>query len=276
MLEISDREFSIFKKLVLKLLGIHLSEHKKTLVITRLSSRIEALGLKTLMEYLHFIDNSERGDDELSYLVNKITTNTTSFYREKHHFDFLQNELFPTYIKRGEKTGERSLRIWSAACSTGEEPYSIAMTVYQSFMNLIGWDIKILATDVNSEVLNFARRGVYPREKIKEEVTPVVMTRCFTDLGHSNMAVRHELKRLIMFKRLNFLERYFPIESKLDIVFCRNAMIYFSSEVREELLWKFYNLLKDDGCLFVGHSESLLASSDKFEIINSTIYRKVL
>lgn len=272
--DLTDNEFAKFKELIHRTSGIYLSEQKKKLVIARLSKRLRALELDSFTDYYRYIMEDPAGATEVNNLINRITTNKTDFFRERHHFDFLRDEIFPALIRAAESgVGPRRLRIWSAGCSTGEEPYSIAITTAEAFKSLRGWDIKILATDLDTEVLHKAAAGSYPTQSVAP-VAPEYLARYFIRSG-STYTVSPTLKSMIAFRKLNFMDQSFPMKHPFDIIFCRNVIIYFDQATKASLLNKFHHHLKDHGYIFIGHSESLMNMKDRFKYIKNTIYKKV-
>lgn len=269
-IDITEQEFKLFQNLVQKLLGIYLHENKKVLVISRLSSQITSLNLNSFTEYLNYISQSPNGEGELGILVNKITTNETYFFREQHHFDFLKNDFF-SQIDISKKN---TLRIWSAGCSSGEEPYSIAMTILDSFKSLTNIDIKILATDVNTEVLKKAELGIYKIDNFQRGIDSLHINKYFDKKNEETFCIKNQVKNIISFKHLNFLSDRYPIKSQLDIIFCRNVMIYFSDDVKKKIINRFLGLLKPGGYLIVGHSESLISICSGLKFLKNTIYVK--
>jgi chemotaxis protein methyltransferase CheR len=271
--DLTDEEFQMFKELIQHETGIFMSTQKKKLVVARLSKRLRALNLNTFTDYYKYIVENPARSSEIDNLINRITTNKTDFFREMHHFEFLRDEAFPVIIQEGERTGKHSLRIWSAGCSSGEEPYSIAITTAEAFKNKWGWDIKILATDLDTEVLRRAAQGTYPTQVIAP-VPREYLAKHFTRTG-SEYTVSNTIKSLVVFRRLNFMDPAFPMKKPFDIIFCRNVIIYFDQPTKVALMSKFHYHLKDDGYMFIGHSESLMGMKDKFSYIKNTVYRKV-
>ncbi|HVN72186.1 MAG TPA: protein-glutamate O-methyltransferase [Desulfomonilia bacterium] len=270
---ITNKEFQLFKDIIYRETGINMSEKKRNLIVARLSKRLRALNLQTFSEYYEYLNNSLDARDELNNLINRITTNKTDFFREKHHFDHLSNEIFPTYIEASRQGREKRLRIWSAGCSSGEEPYSIAMTVDDAFKDERGWDLKILATDLDTDVLMKASKGMYP----SQQITPVPMgylSKYFVrnDQGYE---VNNKIKSMISFRKLNLMEASYPMKKPFDIIFCRNVMIYFNDETKHDLIKRFYNHLSDKGYMFIGHSESLMNMKHLFKFLKHTVYVKV-
>lgn len=271
--DLNEREFHLFKQLIYRETGIHMSDKKKKLLVARLSKRLRALNLDNFTEYYEYLNGSNDAEDEIVNLINRVTTNKTDFFREKHHFDFLLDELFPQMIAEGRAGGPRKLRIWSAGCSSGEEPYTIAMTTMEAFKSERGWDIKILATDLDTEILQKAISGVYPTQAMGP-VPREYLSRYFIRSGDT-YEVTNPVKSLVSFRRLNLMDEAFPMKNPFDIIFCRNVIIYFDSQTKDALLTKYHKHLKNCGHMFIGHSESLMHMKDKFRYLKHTIYQKV-
>jgi chemotaxis protein methyltransferase CheR len=272
-LDLSDKEFQLFREIIYRETGIHMSDKKKKLIVARLSKRLRALNLSTFTEYYNYLNQSPDSDTEIVNLVNRVTTNKTDFFRERHHFDFLLKELYPRVIEEGRRSGSRKLRIWSAGCSSGEEPYTLAMVTLEAFKAERGWDIKILATDLDTEILGKAITGVYQTQA----VTPVpreYLLKYFIRKGE-HYEVAGALRSMVSFRRLNLMDETFPMKHPFDIIFCRNVIIYFDTKTKEDLLNKFYRHLKPKGHMFIGHSESLMHMKDKYRYLRHTIYQKV-
>ena len=273
---LSDKEFEIFRALVYAHTGISLSESKRPLLQARLTRRLRALGLATFSEYHRVLTERDSSGEELGRFVNAITTNKTDFFREPHHFRHLAEEWVPAAKARAAQSGGRAIRIWSAGCSTGEEPYSIAMTIREALGTAAGWDVKILASDLDTDVLARAEAGVYSVEQAAP-IPPAMLSRHFlrgrgADAGR--VRVRPELRSLITFRRINFLDARWPIRGQLDIIFCRNVIIYFDRPTKQRVLQRFLGLLKDDGLLILGHSESVYGLLDGVKHLGNTMYRR--
>lgn len=274
---LKPKEFKLFRDLIYQEAGISLGEGKHQLVESRLSKRLRTLDLTTYQEYYDYLMKSDPGGEERLRMINCLTTNKTDFFREDHHFKYLKSHVFPALEKRAKETGERKLRIWSAACSTGEEPYTLAMTVLEHFgpMSINGWDIRILASDVDTDVLAHAQRGLYAAERVAD-VPKDVLKRCFIRTSRSDEApyqIRPELQELITFRRINFIEPEWPIHTVFDVIFCRNVMIYFDEPTQDRLLTRFSDVLVPEGHLFIGHSESILRLDRIYKSIGNTVYR---
>ena len=266
-----EEDFQALRALVKSLIGIHLSEQKRELVYGRLTRRLRALQLRTFAEYREQLSDNVQ---ELAELCNAITTNLTSFFREPHHFQYLREHLLAPLA--ADPRGRRRLRIWSAGCSTGEEPYSIAMTVLEALPDPANWDVRVLATDVDSEVLARARRGLYPPERMSS-VSPERRQRFFIEQREAGMAcgqIAPEVASLVTFKQLNLIHSL-PMRGPLDAIFCRNVVIYFDKETQRELFTRIARLQRPDDLLFLGHSESLFKVCDSYALIGKTIHRRV-
>ena len=273
---LSDRQFDQIRHLVKTHTGISLGGHKRELAVNRLSRRLRALGLASFAEYLDLLAGPGAGD-ELIHMINQITTNKTSFFREPHHFEYLADTVLPALEEQGQARGRRVVRIWSAGCSSGEEPYTLALVLSEYFASRRGWNLKILATDLDTAMLETASRGVYP-QSITQTVPDHLLRRYFTSQREGEaltFQVRPQLRDLILFRKFNLMRPAYPIRTPLDVIFCRNVMIYFENDDKVEIVTKFHHLLKPGGHLFVGHSESLMTLKHLFARQTSTIYRKV-
>ncbi|CDI02564.1 Chemotaxis protein methyltransferase CheR [Candidatus Competibacter denitrificans Run_A_D11] len=272
--EFSEQDFQRVRRIIGDIAGISLADGKRELVYSRLSRRLRQRGLQRFEDYCNLLETHE-DTDEMGEFVNALTTNLTSFFREAHHFDYLARELLPALVRAGQ-FGSRRLRIWSAGCSTGEEPYSIAMVVRESLPS-VGWNVKILATDLDSNVLATAERGVYDASRIKD--LPEARVRRWFQKGRGAQAgqvrVASALRELITFRRLNLMEDW-PMRGPFNIVFCRNVVIYFDKPTQRILFDRFANALTEAGHLFVGHSESLFKVTERFAPLGKTIYQRCL
>lgn len=270
--EFTDRDFALVRRLLADHAGIALAEAKRDMVYSRLVRRLRALKLTRFRDYLDLLNGGDA--PEFVNFVNALTTNLTSFFREPHHFDFLKKRVIANLCQA--RAESRRLRIWSAGCSTGEEPYSLAMTLLENMPNLSGWDVRILATDLDSNVLAAASAGVYGEDRVKN-IPSEYLQRYFlrgrgANAGH--VKASEELKSLITFKQLNLMEAW-PMRGMFDVIFCRNVVIYFDKPTQTKLFARYADTLADDGYLFIGHSETLYKITDRFKLIGTTIYEKV-
>jgi len=274
--KLSDKDFTFICQFVYQNTGIVLNDSKREMLYRRLTRIVRERQLSSFSDYCQLLKN--QGDKEKDYFINAITTNLTSFFREDHHFEFLAKEELPRLMK--SKTpmanGKKRLRIWSSASSTGEEPYSIAITLHETMKNeLAKWDTKILATDIDSNVLAKGKEGVYDIKRIEDLPRNRKETYFYQGCGKSKSSVKvhDKLKDLITFKQLNLLHDW-PMKGPFDIIFCRNVIIYFDKETQQELFSRYYELLAPGGVLFLGHSENLGSYQKYFDNIGRTIFRK--
>ena len=268
----SGEQFDFFRKLALQSAGISIPDFKRSMVHRRILKRLMALNINSFDDYIILL-NDERGATEIEFFVNALTTNKTSFFRESHHFDHLAKVAIPEFQASALATGKRQLRIWSAGCSSGPEPYSIAITLADHLPQLSSWDAKILATDIDTEIVQRASIGIYSPAEI-EDVDSLTRRRHFSDLENGHWGVADELRKLVVFNQLN-LHGEWPMQKKFDAIFCRNVIIYFDKPAQRLLFDKFANVMKQDAFLYIGHSESLFRVTDRFEPIGQNIYRKV-
>lgn len=271
---LSEKDFRMISDLVYKHCGINLHEGKKELVRARLAKRLRLGKIKTFPEYIKHVLEDKSGR-EFSILVDSLSTNLTSFFREGQHFDFLNNNFLPALLDRKLKTGNRRIRTWSAGCSSGEEPYSIAITLLEAVAGRERWDVRILASDISTEILETARKGIYPEDRV-EPVSPMLRNKyltCQRDNGKKLYEVNRQLRDIIVFRYLNLMGEW-PIKPPLDFIFCRNVMIYFDKPTQERLISRYWHLLDSGGVLFTGHSESLTGIEHKFKYVQPTIYVK--
>lgn len=266
--ELSDATFARIRSVLKQRSGIDMGDAKRMLVYGRLARRLRELSLSSFDEYLELVEQPE--GEEARRFLNALTTNVTEFFRESHHFDTLKQNVVPEALRRNG----RRLRVWSAGCSTGEEPYSIAVALREAGA-VDGWDTRILATDIDSDVLARAAQGVYPLERV-EKLAPA--RRHWFERGVGKNApfarAKEELRRLVRFNTLNLLEPW-PVKGPFDAIFCRNVVIYFDGPTRERLVRRFAGLLVPGGYLFMGHSEALTtANCDALEPSGRTTYVK--
>jgi chemotaxis protein methyltransferase CheR len=258
------QNFKRVQKLIYDHAGISLSESKQELVYSRLSRRLRITGISSFDEYLGLLERNDAAEWEA--FTNALTTNLTSFFREAHHFSLLAEQM----RKHG---GRESFSIWCSAASTGEEPYSLAMTAVDAFGSFTP-PVTIIATDIDSNVLETAKAGVYPLARV-DKLDPDLIKRFFlrgTGTQEGYIRVRQELRNMITFRQLNLLDNSWPIRPPLDVIFCRNVMIYFDKPTQLEILKKFVPLLGKDGLMYAGHSESFYHAEDYFKLRGKTVY----
>ena len=270
--KIGDKDFVRFCDFVYQRCGITLSDNKRDLVHSRLAKRLRSLGLDSYEEYFDLLYNGRDNEQEIVNLLDAISTNVTFFFREDKHFDFLVDTVIPVLESSKKRGSERKIRIWSAGCSTGEEPYSLVITFAEN-MTLENWDFRILATDISTNVLSHARKGVYEQERLRN-VSGTLMKKYFTgSRDGSRFQVNQKLASSIKFARLNLMHD-FPFRGRFDCIFCRNVMIYFDRPTQEQLVNKFSSFLNPGGYLMIGHSESLTNVKHDLTYVQPSLYRK--
>jgi chemotaxis protein methyltransferase CheR len=265
---VERKTFERFREIIYEQSGITLSQSKEALVSSRIGKRMRTLGLSTQEQYLDHVLGDSTGA-ELVHLLDAISTNVTSFFRESHHFEVLDSLLRDWWAQ-----GQRRFRIWSAASSTGEEPYTIAITAREALGAQV--DLKILATDISTRVLERCSRGEYEERQV-ETVPPELLKRYFDAGRHGDETiyrVKPILRDLLTVRRLNLSTPPFPMRGPFDVVFCRNVMIYFDNDVRLPLLGEIHRVLKPNGYLMVGHSESLTGMVSDFRSVRPSVYTK--
>lgn len=269
-ISLSDREFSRIKNRVYQVAGISLSDAKRTLVISRLSKIVRALGLPGFDAYVDYLERGGSAQDGQDF-VNALTTNLTRFYREDHHFDHLRNYIGGLIADRPRGT---KLRIWSAGCSTGQEPYTVGMDLLSAFPELKRWDFKILATDIDTAVIAKAARGIYPENELNGLSTERM--RHFEKIGDGNVRIPAAARDLVSFKPLNLIGPNWPMKGPFDAIFCRNVAIYFDKPTQGEVFGRLGKLLAPEAFLYIGHSENLGSGGEGFRLVGKTIYQSKL
>lgn len=270
--ELGDDEFRFLAAFMSRETGIVLSDHKRQMVCGRLVKRLRALHLRSFAEYVELLQGPSAAA-EVENLVNAITTNITNFFREPHHFHFLRDSVLAPRLT--ERPRRPRIRIWSAGCSSGEEPYSIAMTMADVLKSGEGWDALILATDIDTNVLRRAEAGIYPVEALKhipETYRKRFVRRVAGDTDKVQMA--DELRSMIRFRRLNLHDNW-PMKGMFDAIFCRNVAIYFDKPTQRKLFNRYADYLNIGGMLYLGHAESLIGVTDRFEVADKTVYRRI-
>jgi chemotaxis protein methyltransferase CheR len=272
---ITRPEYEFIRKFVYEHSRINLGENKKELVMARLSKRLRALNISTYKDYLDYIVSND-GKEEITNLIDSISTNHTFFFREIQHFDFLENHVLPEITKANTQRFGNQLSVWSAATSSGEEPYSIALMLEEYFAKNPGWQWKIQCTDISTKILAKAREGIFSLDRV-DKIRRDWLLRYFTKLSNTtpeSYQINSFLRSKLIFTPLNLLAPKYPFTDIFDIIFCRNVMIYFDKQTQEELIQKLTQHLKPGGYLMIGHAESLTAIKHTLKMVRPAIYRR--
>ncbi len=268
--ELAENQLEKISELVKSLSGINLHDGKKELIKARLGKRLRKLEMHSFDQYIDYLADDSSGT-ELTAMLDAISTNLTSFFREHDHFEYVAKEVLTKLVA----AGQRRLKIWSAGCSTGEEPYSIAITACEKIPDLANWDARILATDLSTNVLRQAMEACYPAKRL-ESMLPQLRNKYFVPEqsgGERSYRVSDRIRRLVTFAHLNLMGNW-PMRGPFNVIFCRNVMIYFDKPTRNKLVRRFFDLLAPGGTLLIGHSESLTGIQHKFKYVRPTIYTK--
>ena len=274
--DLTDELFDKICKYIYEKARINLGKNKMELVRARFGKVIRQRRMSGFKEYFNWMQTDNTGE-ALREVMNAISTNLTSFFRENDHFIFLAKQLIPELEERNARSGGKiRLRGWSAGCSTGEEVYSMAMTIAETISKPDAWDVKLLATDLDTEVVAHGQRGIYGKERIAG-IQPGLLKKYFEssvdDKGKPAYRIREQLRRMVTFRFLNLFSDW-PFRNKFNFIFCRNVMIYFDRPTQEGLINRYYDNLDHGGYLFIGHSESLSGVNHRFEYVKPTIYLK--
>lgn len=271
---LSTEEFNLLREFIYEHTGISLADHKKALVYSRLAKRLRFHGLSSYADYHDMLLNKDADGHELVEMTNAITTNKTEFYREAHHFEFMSEHIVPSMKQQAVISGSKKIRMWSAASSTGQEPYTMAMSLLDSLTDYQSWDIKILATDIDTNVLAIAETGIYNQEQ-SEQLPEDKLRRYFQKSrgGQDGLVMAKPLiKSLVSFRQLNLLKEPWPMSSLFDVIFCRNVIIYFDKQTQQKLITRLSKMLKPKGYLMLGHSEALHSIDHDFDHLGKNIY----
>lgn len=272
--KLTDAEFQRLRQFIYDHTGIALSEHKRALVYSRLAKRLRHHRLDRFADYYTLLTEGDPEGQELVEMINCITTNKTDFFREPHHFRFLAEHVFPA-VRARASAGSRRVRLWSAGTASGEEAYTLAVSVREAFPAQESWDIRILATDIDTRVLAQAENGEYSVEQAAR-IPDAVLRRYFYQGEGANagrVQAKSVLKELIRFRRLNFMDEPWPMRGPFDVIFCRNVIIYFDRPMQRRLIERFTQLLRPGGYLFLGHSESLIEAGNKLRHVSQSVYQ---
>lgn len=271
---LSTGEFNFIRHLAMVHAGIALADYKRNMVYRRVSKRLKALGLQSVSEYCAILADPNNAS-EVQGLINALTTNKTDFFREGHHFEHMAKVALPSTLAALNQARSRRLRIWSAGCSSGQEPYSIAMTLRECMPDLAQWDARIMATDIDTDIIDRASKGIYGIDEVNS--IPAEMRRKYVSsmIGSKGQyRISEDIQSKISFRPLN-LHDVWPMRGMFDIIFCRNVVIYFDKPTQCRLFDRFANIMNANAYLYVGHSESLYKVSDRFRSIGQSIYQKI-
>lgn len=274
--ELSDAQFRKIAGFIQSNVGIKMPEQKKLMVQSRLQSRLKALNLSNFDEYVDLVfAGGEKSDEEIALMINVITTNLTNFFREKQHFDLMSEKILPDLILSGHK----NIELWSAGCSTGEEPYTLAIVMSEFIRKNHGKisDFSILATDISSRVLEKAQNAVYPMESasgISYDLKKQYFLKSKSD-EKPLVRLKPEIRQKVRFQRLNFMDSKYPVQNPKHIIFCRNVLIYFEKQTQENVIRKLVNNLVPGGYLFLGHSETIFGMELPLKTVGPTIFKKI-
>ncbi|MCP5103999.1 MAG: protein-glutamate O-methyltransferase CheR [bacterium] len=275
-ISLTDGEFQQIREIVWKTTGISLADSKKALVISRLARRLRELEIES---FINYINRLKSDTDEILFLVNRITTNLTRFCREKAQFEILKERVLPEITAQAGKNREKNLRIWSAGCSTGEEVYTILFQVMAYFERRIPEtiDLKIMGSDIDTNVLRKASSGLYSREELSGlEECDFPIDDYFEPVPGDQLKVKKRFRKYVLFSKINLVYDEFDFKNKIDVVFCRNVVIYFNMETKQKLYGKFHSILNEPGYFFSGHSENLFQYPQLYEFVGKSVYKKVV
>lgn len=267
----NDKEFGVLRQMVYDHCAIDVRPHKKQLMVNRLAKRLRHLGIQSFADYLTYLNEGHHRDQEFIELIDAITTNKTDFFREPKHFSFLENDVIPQILKQ-RSGGDRCVRIWSAACSSGEEPYSISICLNEILSGHAGWTFDIQASDISETILRQAVSGIYEESKVSP--IPMNLLRKYFLRGNKRYKVKPETAKNIQFRKINLKLDFHRIFSNLDVIFCRNVLIYFNRETQFDIMQKCWQALRPGGYLFLGHSETLQGMDTQFKYVLPAIYQK--
>lgn len=274
LIQLADKEFHQIKDLVYSRFGINLSEQKRSLVAGRLNKVLKNTGMRTFSEYYNHVLRDTSGE-ALNTLINRISTNHTYFNREYSHFDYFKIIILPKLDKRTKKSQNDKIRIWSAGCSSGEEVYMLAILLAEYFGSSAAQRAAILGTDISEVALKKASAALYTADNVKR-LSAAIIQKYFDRADKEHFRVKENLKNLTLFRRLNLMREDYPFRKQFDVIFCRNVMIYFDQITRNKLMIRFHKFLREEGHLFIGHSESLGRTNSYFQYVKPAIYKKLV
>jgi len=273
-MSITDQEFALVRSLVYDRFGINLTEEKRSLLVGRLQKLLRATGFDSFKSYYNYLSTDTSGK-ALNELINRVSTNYSYFYREEAHFNFFKNSAFPELIKKQAGCNDKDIRIWTAGCSTGEEPYMLVMLMLEHLgMTYNSWNAGVLGTDISDRVLGIARKGVYPADRVSK--VPIGLKQKYFAVRRDNQVeVSERVKKEVTLRRFNLMNRQFPFKRPFHMIFCRNVMIYFDKRTRDALVQRFHKCLEPGGYLFIGHSETLGREQQLYKYIMPACYQRL-
>lgn len=274
--KMKDKDFKLFSSFIYDQVGIQLPPTKRTMLEARLQKRLKVLNIAGFEEYGQFVFSALGQQSELVHLIDVVTTNKTDFFREPGHFAFLTEKALPTILDRPNHSPAKPVRIWSAGCSSGEEPYTLAMVLSEFAEEQRALRFSILASDISTRILDTARKAIYPEERTDDIAMHIKKKYLLRSRDRQRGLIRicPELRATVAFKRINFMDNDFGLSEKMDIIFCRNVVIYFDKPTQQNLMRKFHRQLRPGGYLFLGHSETLNGIDVDFKAVGSTVYVK--
>ncbi|MCB2183630.1 MAG: chemotaxis protein CheR [Desulfobulbaceae bacterium] len=274
MMAITDDEFARLRGLVYDRFGINLTKEKRSLLVGRLQKLLKATGFTSFKSYYDYLSTDKTGK-ALDELINRVSTNYSYFYREEAHFDFFKKNALPAIIKKQTRLNSKDIRIWTAGCSTGEEPYMLVMLMMEYLgINYNGWNGGVLATDISNTVLEVAGKGIYPEDRTSK-VPAGLKKKYFICRDNSQNEVVDRVKKEVTLRRFNLMNKEFPFKRPFHMIFCRNVMIYFDKPTRDALILRFHRYLEPGGYFFIGHSETIGRDQDLFKYIMPACYQRI-
>ncbi len=272
---LSNDDFKRLSTFIFREYGIKMPEVKRTMLQSRLHKRLRELNMTNYKEYVDFVFSKEGQDNEVIHMIDVVSTNKTDFFREPVHFDFLHSTVLPSLLDPDKSN--RLIRIWSAGCSSGEEPYTLAMSMSEYLFEHPGFDYSILATDISSRILKSAVEAIYKENRV--EMLPIQLKKRYLlkskDRTNPSVRITPDLRRRVTFQRLNFMDSHYSVPENMDIIFCRNVLIYFDRETQERVINRLCTKLKPDGYFFLGHSESITNFDVPLKQLKPTIFKKI-
>jgi chemotaxis protein methyltransferase CheR len=273
--KMTDDEFHKLSSFIFSGFGIKMPPEKKTMLQCRLQKRLRVLDIPTFKDYIDFVFSKEGQEQEVIHMIDVVSTNKTDFFREPDHFDYLRDFVLPEFVNN--QNNQKLLQVWSAGCSSGEEPYTLSIVLNEFFENYPGYDYSILGTDISTQILKQASEAIYKEEKV--DVVPLAIKKKYMlrskDRDKPTVRIVPELRKKVSFSRLNFMDDHYSVTDCFDVIFCRNVLIYFNRETQERVINKLCGKLKNKGYLFLGHSESITNMNVPLDRLKPTVFRRI-